>query len=69
MVTLTDEINKFLTWLNFDVFTLIASISANIRDILSGKNESNEVFALRSKGETLEAVGIVMASREKNSSD
>ena len=58
MVALTDEINKFLTWLNFDVFTLIASISANIRDILSGKNErAMEVFALRSKGETLEAVG------------
>lgn len=54
MAVLTSDTNKFLGWLNFDVFALISSISANIRR----RNErAIEVFALRSKGETLEAVG------------
>ena len=58
MAVLTSDTNKFLGWLNFDVFTLISSISANIRSILAGRNErAIEIFALRSKGETLEAVG------------
>lgn len=58
MAVLTSDTNKFLEWLNFDVFTLISSISANIRSILAGRNErAIEIFALRSKGETLEAVG------------
>lgn len=58
MAVLTSDTNKFLGWLNFDVFALISSISANIRSILAGRNErAIEVFALRSKGETLEAVG------------
>ena len=58
MTVLTSDTNKFLGWLNFDVFTLISSISANIRSILAGRNErAIEIFALRSKGETLEAVG------------
>lgn len=58
MAVLTSDTNKFLGWLNFDVITLISSISANIRSILAGRNErAIEIFALRSKGETLEAVG------------
>ena len=58
MAVLTSDTNKFLGWLNFDVFALISSISANIRSILAGRNErAIEIFALRSKGETLEAVG------------
>lgn len=58
MAELTSDTNKFLGWLNFDVFALISSISANIRSILAERNErAIEVFALRSKGETLEAVG------------
>lgn len=58
MAVLTSDTNKFLGWLNFDVFVVISSISANIRSILAGRNErAIKVFALRSKGETLEAVG------------
>ena len=58
MAVLTSDTNKFLGWLNFNVFVVISSISANIRSILAGRNErAIKVFTLRSKGETLEAVG------------
>lgn len=57
-LTLFAETTKFLGWLDFDVNSLISSISENIRKLLSGKSErSLDVFTLRADGKTLEEVG------------
>ncbi len=55
---LTEEMSRFLEWLNFDVSSLIAAVSENIRNALSGGNgRALEIFALYVRGETPESIG------------
>ena len=57
--SITGAINKFLHWLNFDVFSLTSTILEYIQNTPYGYDDRvMKVFALLSRGETLEAIGL-----------
>lgn len=55
---LPEETLKFLKWLDFDISNIASTIFEQIRSVISRKNsKALEVFMLRFRGETLEALG------------
>ena len=54
------QLRQFIDWLDFDPDQIVASAAERIRTKFTGKNEKAfEIFSLRTKGDTLEKIGVM----------